>query len=174
MSALALRILTPHHHDFVLSQLGGGVYVTQSELACADSEFIDNTAGSGGAIFPSATDLSLHGINYEGNSPDSVAGAAMTYGSSCPAGMFGICTPDADGVPSCPTSDCFECPAGTASASFTFGLTSADGCTKCDEGTFSNHSGATQCDSSCPKGFYVTDSPDDSDGVGVAAGGTVS
>ena len=98
----------------------------------------------------------------------------MTYGSSCPAGMFGICTPNADGVPSCPTSDCFECPAGTASASFTFGLTLADGCTKCDEGTFSNHSGATQCDSSCPKGFYVTNSPDDSDGVGVAAGGTVS
>ena len=37
----------------------------------------------------------------------------MTYGSSCPAGMFGICTPNADGVPSCPTSECFECPVGT-------------------------------------------------------------
>ena len=137
------------------------------------SEFIDNTAvDDGGAIYPTSSDLSLHGINYNGNSPNSVAGAAMTYGSTCPVGMFGICTPDADGVPSCPTSDCFQCPVGTASS--TSGLISADGCTKCDEGTFSNHSGATQCDSSCPKGFYVADSPDDNDGVGVAAGGTVS
>ena len=136
-------------------------------------DFTNNTADvSAGAIYPDASHLSLHGINYNGNSPNNIEGAAIASGSSCPAGMFGSCTLDSDGVASCPTSECFECDVGTASS--TFGLISADGCTKCDEGTFSNHSGATQCDSSCLKGFYVTDSPDDSDGVGVAAGGTVS
>ena len=71
---------------------------------------------------------------------------------------------------SCPRDTCLSCPVGKF-GNKSGAVSEDDGCTAASEGYYTTNTTAATRQLLCPKGSYVTDKPDDNDGIGISSGG---